>query len=483
MNAAPTMLQRLLKYPHAAVFDAQPVSDLALRVRHADGASWVVADEVLTVHAGSLERSYRLGEHTFGSLAQALVADGFDVPTLAQEWAQRSALATMEESGDQGLSNGDHIHAFTSLLWVLLSGYAVEMRDAELQVVEALQQMFIPTADADWLDLWATLYGVLRKPGESDEDVRDRIPKEAFRVRVNGLAIEDAIKDITDEDIELREPWREIFRLDESKLSGNHHFADGYYSYFLVQPVARRGGVNWPGVLDVIHRNRAAGIEVYAPVTDFGPRYVVGEPPLEYIVDAATGSSRAIFVPATGEAPLGLMRLDDNEFTINHLAQVSQLRTLSNAIGLEIEQSIGVPRNVALASITLSDGMELGNENAILSRGEVRRVVNPKESLSDHLKPSDYTYVRSISRVESISLSSPFALIEYPIGEIEVGSATTWVRPMSSFVAWDDGRSWTGNWDTGRWYSDLTVVGADRSDRPVGDVLNDTLLLNVSIIN
>lgn len=478
-----TTLQRLLKHPHAAVFDKDPLAELVLRVSHAGGSSWVVAAGVLTVVAGGEEFTYQLAGYTVSTLANAMQADGLSVTRVNSQYGHLSALALVEGASDQWLSNGDHLRVFTSLLWALLQGYSREVDAAQEQIRQALLQMVIATAEGEWLDLWATLYGVLRKPGESDEDVRDRIPKEAFRVRVNGLAIEDAIKDITDEDIELREPWREMFRLDESKLSGNHHFADGYYSYFLVQPVARRGGVNWPGVLDVIHRNRAAGIEVYAPVTDFGPRYVVGEPPLEYIVDAATGSSRAIFVPATGEAPLGLMRLDDNELTINHLAQVSQLRTLSNAIGLEIEQSIGVPRNVALASITLSDGMELGNENAILSRGEVRRVVNPKESLSDHLKPSDYTYVRSISRVESISLSSPFALIEYPIGEIEVGSATTWVRPMSSFVAWDDGRSWTGNWGTGRWYSDLTVVGADRSDRPVGDVLNDTLLLNVSIIN
>lgn len=462
MNAAPTMLQRLLKYPHAAVFDAQPVSDLALRVRHADGASWVVADEVLTVHAGSLERSYRLGEHTFGSLAQALVADGFDVPTLAQEWAQRSALATMEESGDQGLSNGDHIHAFTSLLWVLLSGYAVEMRDAELQVVEALQQMFIPTADADWLDLWATLYGVLRKPGESDEDVRDRIPKEAFRVRVNGLAIEDAIKDITDEDIELREPWREIFRLDESKLSGNHHFADGYYSYFLVQPVARRGGVNWPGVLDVIHRNRAAGIEVYAPVTDFGPRYVVGEPPLEYIVDAATGSSRAIFVPATGEAPLGLMRLDDNEFTINHPVMAYQLRTYSNAEGLQTLQHIGLPINIAYASIELSGGVPLGDENAILSRGQERYLFDPEPVLSDGLAPSGYDALGEVRRVERITLSVLAAGAEF--GEVEASNQRTNV--YGGFASAYDGLNvWEGWWDSRNWLG-WREVGSRRIDIP-----------------
>ena len=32
-----TTLQRLLKYPHAAVFDKDPLAELAIRVRHDDG--------------------------------------------------------------------------------------------------------------------------------------------------------------------------------------------------------------------------------------------------------------------------------------------------------------------------------------------------------------------------------------------------------------------------------------------------------------
>ena len=31
-----TTLQRLLKYPHAAVFDKDPLAELAIRVRHDD---------------------------------------------------------------------------------------------------------------------------------------------------------------------------------------------------------------------------------------------------------------------------------------------------------------------------------------------------------------------------------------------------------------------------------------------------------------
>jgi hypothetical protein len=47
-----TMLQRLLKYPHRAMFDTSPGAVQAFRLSHPDGAVWAIADEVMTVAAG-----------------------------------------------------------------------------------------------------------------------------------------------------------------------------------------------------------------------------------------------------------------------------------------------------------------------------------------------------------------------------------------------------------------------------------------------
>jgi hypothetical protein len=261
-----TALQRLLKYPHAAVFDAAPAAELAFRLSHADGASWEIADRVLTATAGMLSVTHDLRQYTVGGLAAALVADGFTVESLSTKFSGLSAVVLVEGSGDQAQSNGDHITGFTSLLWVLLSGYADEVLGAKEQVRQALLQMVIGTAEGEWLDLWAALYGVPRLPGEADAALRIRIPREAFRARNNARAIELAILDATGFDVRIEEPWREIFQLDNSELSGSAKFQDGQrVGHHLIQPVAR-STVEWDAVNAVIERNRAAGVISLPPL-------------------------------------------------------------------------------------------------------------------------------------------------------------------------------------------------------------------------
>lgn len=258
-----TTLQKLLKYPHAAVFDKSPVPELALRIRHDAGATWSIAENVMTVTSGDLVRTFDLSEYTIGSLASALEAEGFQVPAISPAWQGRSALVLAEGSGDQNESNGDHVHAFTSLLWVLLSAYAVEVREAERQVGNALQQMVLTTAEGEWLDLWGYLYGVPRKQGELDPAYRLHIKKEAFRLRVNKFAIEQAITDQTGDDIRIIEPWRLMFRLDDSVLSGPHRLQDAnYYNYHVIQATGP-SGADWEAIRAIVDRNRAAGVIQY----------------------------------------------------------------------------------------------------------------------------------------------------------------------------------------------------------------------------
>lgn len=369
MIAVPnTALQRLLKYPHAAVFDKAPGADLALRIRHPDGAKWLVADEVMTVTAGALERIYPLAGRTFGSLAAALQDDGFEVPTLSTQWMTRSALAAVEGSGDQAASNGDHIYAFTSLLWAVLSGYAGETREAGLQVVQALRQMVLTDAEGEWLDLWGKLYNEPRRSGEVDADYAPRIPKEAFRIRVNALAIEQAIKDHTGKDVAIEEPWGSMFRLDESALSGSHRFYNGeYVGFHLIRPVSRES-IAWDDVLAVIERNRAAGVIVLAPEVRMG-RWV------DASIDGTIWSSRTsafgTFVPFFADNRLNYLVLSGEEITRNWLVMVSQLMTHSNADPLLDPVSLSHRRTISKASIVLSEGFALGEENAVLPRAEL----------------------------------------------------------------------------------------------------------------
>jgi hypothetical protein len=257
-----TTLQRLLKHPHAAVFDKAPGAELAFLLQHPDGAAWSIAEGRLRATGGAEVFEYALADYSVGGLADALQADGFVVVAQPSAVAALSALVLVEGDGDQGRSNGDRVFAFTSLLWALLSSYAGEVSAASAQVQEALRQMVLGQAEGEWLDLWGALYAVTRKPGELDAAYAARIPREAFRLRVNGRGIEAAILDDTGFDVRIAEPWREIFVLDESELSGSHKLYDGVNAgYHLIRPEARQT-VDWDAVGAVIDRNRAAGVLV-----------------------------------------------------------------------------------------------------------------------------------------------------------------------------------------------------------------------------
>ena len=279
--SATTTLQRLLKHPHAAVFDKDPLAELVLRVSHAGGSSWVVAAGVLTVVAGGEEFTYQLTGYTVNTLADAMQADGLSVARVNSRYGHLSALALVEGNSGQWLSNGDHLRVFTSLLWALLQGYSREVDAAQEQIRQALLQMVIATAEGEWLDLWGTLYGVPRMTGESDAALRIRIPREAFRLRSNPRAIEAAIKELTGKDVTILEPWMDVFALDGSLLDGPEKIQDGdRVGPFLIQPYSS-GPIDWSDVLPIIERNRPAGVLVLPPKGSIGSAVVV---PGDYLV-------------------------------------------------------------------------------------------------------------------------------------------------------------------------------------------------------
>lgn len=278
-----TTLQRMLEYPHRAVFEKGPADELVFRLQHADTATWEIAEGVMTASAGAMSRTYDLAAITVSGLIAALRADGFTVQHTSSRFDGYSALVLVEGKGRQDETNGDHVTAFTSLMWALFTAYARQISAASEQIRQALLQMVIGTAEGEWLDLWGSLYSVQRLPGEGDVTYRARIPREAFRLRVNALAIEQAIKDATGFDVRIAEPWTEIFTLDDSVLSGPHKLYDGSrVGYHLIEPVVD-GVIDWDAVLAVINRNRAAGIQVLGPKMTYGSVLVVGG---DYVVHA-----------------------------------------------------------------------------------------------------------------------------------------------------------------------------------------------------
>lgn len=410
MTAA-SVLQKLLKYPHGAVFDRSPMSEPVIRLRSDAGMAWRVADEVLTVTSGGDEYSYRLDEHTVGTLASALAADGFEVSTINPDFAGLSAAVLVEGSGDQGQSNGDRLGGFKSLLWSQYAAYAKELRAAGHQVTEALRQMIIYQAEGEWLDLWGFLYNTPRRDGETDQDYAARIPEEAFRIRVNAIGIEKAVLDATGKDIRIEEPWRLMFRLDESQLSGEHRFYDGRtVGPHLIRPVSK-SSIDWTDVMPVIHRNRAAGIVVLDPETRLGSWVDASIDGTTWVGISSLYGSFTQFWP---DNRLCYLVLSGEEITRNWPVMMSSLVTTGNSDPLLDPVSIAFRRTIAKASIALSEGPPLGDENAVFPRAELTQLGGEME-LSDNLELSDPDQKPVLRPVDCIRSET------HAFGEIETG--------------------------------------------------------------
>lgn len=263
-----SLIDKLVSYPHAAVFNKAADEICAFRLRHANGAKWTISNGEMSIIEGTdAPIVINLRPLSVHGLTLELRARGFEVLVVDPEMSLLSALVLMDQSGDQGTSNGDIVYGYRSLMWVIFSSYALELKLAADAVVQALRQMIITQAEGYWLDVWGVLYGIPRKVGETDAAYSARIPREAFRIRVNARAIELAILEETGFDVRIVEPWKEIFTLDHSILSGPDHFYDGYTTgYHLIQPTSKQN-VDWDAVLKVIERNRAAGIVVLPPET------------------------------------------------------------------------------------------------------------------------------------------------------------------------------------------------------------------------
>lgn len=477
-------LPRMLKYPHRAVFDPSPMPELALRVRNPAGLTWQVDGGVLRLVTGAdlswdgsqefdgdydwgvTQREYSLSGKTLGQLADELRDDGHDVVFENADLAGRGAHVLISGAGDQDTSNGDHLSAYTSLMWCLFDGYAAELEEAEYQVGQALRQMVMTQAEDIWLDVWAGLYGVPRLPGETDAQLQARIPQEVFRLRVNGLAIEKAVTDVAGETVWVDEPWKRMFELDGSALSGAHHMQDGrYYTYHVVQPVGVEG-TDWSRAMPVVERNKAAGIEIYAPRIDFPARQIILQPPVEYRIERGMDESRGSGIYGSNDQILGVMRLSDNQITINHLCNRHDWWTKSETDGLQTAQQIEPHRNIAMASIPLSDGAPLGDENSILSRGAERVTFDPEPIPSELMYLSGYGATYEVERVEAVSTQAHMMDAASTFTANPGDVAHTDVRVYASNEAYPL-RYWTGSWGNYPWRPDWRIAGSKRTDTPV----------------
>ena len=264
------MLDRLVSAVHPAI-DKTSHERIAMRLNHAGGATWQVSGRqiVVGVENGPNTWAHDLQTLTIGGLIGALETDGFTISYTNQDVINLSASILLDGAGRQSESNGNAIHAYDSLLWSIFDVYSADLEDASDQIVQAMREMVIPTANGEFLDYWGEHFGIDRPTSASDTSYRQIIIDEVIRLRNNGIAIENAVFDWTGNRISIYEPWRDMFILGESKLDDSSRFQDGnFYTYNVIQPVSREP-IDWSSVLPIIERNRPAGTLLAETATKF----------------------------------------------------------------------------------------------------------------------------------------------------------------------------------------------------------------------
>jgi hypothetical protein len=191
------LVQKLLGLLHR-VFDPDPEQFLALQFQYDGLMVWTVADNVLStsVTDGSGENlSINLVDYTISGLINFISQQaGYTVSTnAAPDKLALSARTLIDGSKNQFASNGDHLYAYASLIWVFMSAVASELRAAGAQIPQAIRQMTVTEASDDWIDELGGYYGVKRQQGESDASYGPRIIAEVVRPRCNNIAMEAAI--------------------------------------------------------------------------------------------------------------------------------------------------------------------------------------------------------------------------------------------------------------------------------------------------
>ena len=195
------LTDKLLGYLNR-VFSKDPESFLAIRLRYAGVMSWSISDGMLTTTViggiGS-NLSIALPGMTISSLVTYLALQpGYSLAySVGIQYSGLSAMSLIDGGNSQDAINGDHLTAYTSLLWSYIEANAIELTTARTAISEMLKQMSLQTASDTYLDDLGNYYGIPRLLGEADSVYANRIIVVILRPKGNNVAIEMAISYMT----------------------------------------------------------------------------------------------------------------------------------------------------------------------------------------------------------------------------------------------------------------------------------------------
>lgn len=138
------------------------------------------------------------------------------------------------------------------------------LNEAEQDTIKSKIQSSLETATGEFLDRWGDWFGIYREVGEEDDHYREHIIRHTLLPRGTIQSIIDAIKWFlkdNDANIEIYEPWKNIFYTNNSKLNGEDHLMGYYYRFAIIDISIDRPFP--PEIIDIICAFKPAGVLFY----------------------------------------------------------------------------------------------------------------------------------------------------------------------------------------------------------------------------
>lgn len=182
------LINRLLNNLHPAI-NKDPQSSPAITINGIGNV--IIKNDILQI-LGTNSAQFNLRGYTLGSLTTAInQISGFTATCLAPVNLGASVLI----EGTYATPNT--INLFNSFLWQILKPVAIALLDALDAERRSMQEMIINSSGGAWIDSFGETFGVYRESGEPDSLYATRVFNLSVGVRVNNLAIQKALQDVS----------------------------------------------------------------------------------------------------------------------------------------------------------------------------------------------------------------------------------------------------------------------------------------------
>lgn len=400
---------------------------------------WRLEDQLLRIQGDAFSTQGK----TIGDLINSVANGGHTVIQVNDDLRPYGAHILMPGSGD----GNRPVTAFTSLLWVLKHAASIGFAGAYDAIDSALAQLNLPQSTEEWADLFGQIFGVPRKTGEEDGVYTARIIEEVKRARSNPFSISANIRRVTGYDVEVREPWKELFLLSESPMDEGFHLQGApIWQYHTAQLVAR-SGVKWPRILREAAADRPAGTIYLGQATHYPAEGIeCGGHVLRSAQEQIRSQQASWWKDSVLSENLDL----SNYFIIfNHLFVQYQLRGYWAESGISLG-SWHPPATIAKGEVCLSEAPMIGDLQGHLP-GAQWQEDGLAMSLSGEESLSDYLHRRYLAPIDEWFESFRSAHVAFPVAKPYLTSMSG--SGEATLIDLSPQARWSGDWNGRTWWT------------------------------